>query len=277
MYDQFRWTNASARRNGVTLEYEPLQPFFLLALAESAGCRTFVDIGANIGVYGLFATLVPAMERVVACEANYDTAQELRKNVALNSLEDRIEVVEKAVSSSVGELSFGVVSKFSGANSVVDTTLHDQDGFHKKVTVEAVTLDLLFPQRLSSPVCIKIDVEGHEAQVVEGAADMLRANKAVLQLEGYDQADHGSTRKLEDLGYHRLTGIGPDHYFSNIEALCEPAAVVRVYEQALSRMIAYNHRNKSVALKRGDLSVQLTGKSASIARSVARRLVGRHL
>lgn len=273
MYDRFRWTNLSARRNALTLEYEPLQPFFILALAEKAGCGLFLDVGANIGAYALFATLIPTVERVVAFEANPETIDELKANIALNGL--AIEVQGKAVSSAPGTVSFGVVSKFSGANSVVDTSIHGQTAFHKEVTVEAITLDQMFPEPIGRPVALKIDVEGHEAQVLEGARAMLAANRAVIQMEGYD--DSASERILRELGYFRLTRIGPDHYFSNIETLRDPAEVVGVYERAAEEMIAYNHRNKAVTIRRGDVGLQLTGKSGDFARDLAKRLIGKHL
>jgi len=277
MYDQFRWTNVSARRNGLTLEYEPMQPFFLLALAEKIGCRTFLDVGANIGAYSLFATLVPTVERVVAFEANPETVEELLANVRLNSLERAVEVQGKAVSSAPGQVSFGVVSRFSGANSVVATSIHDQASFHKQVTVEAVTLDQIFAQSAAGPLCIKIDVEGHERAVIDGARTLLGACKAVVQLEDYEHAEGSSGQKLEALGYVRLTEIGPDHYFSNIESLRDPAEVVDAYERAMRAMIAFNHRNKAVMLKRGDFGLQLTGKTATLARDLAKRLIGKHL
>lgn len=273
MYDRFRWTNLSTRRNALTMEYEPLQPFFILALAEKAGCGVFLDVGANIGVYAMFGTLVPTMERVVAFEANPDTVNELKANIALNGL--AIEVQDKAVSNAPGSVSFGVVSRFSGANSVVDTSIHGETAFHKAVTVEAVTLDQLFPQPAKRPLCLKIDVEGHEAQVLEGARTMLTANRAVIQMEGYDDA--ASARILADLGYVRLTQIGPDRYFTNIEALRDPATVVGLYEQAAQAMIDYNHRNKAVVIRRGDVGLQLTGKSGDFARGLAKRLIGKRL
>lgn len=277
MYDQFRWTSVSARRNRLTMEYEPVQPFVLLAMAERAGCGSFLDIGANVGAYALFATLIGTVDRIVAFEANPETARELRANLALNDLSSRIEVDQRAVSSATGTVTFGIVSKLSGANSVVNTSIHDRSAFHKQITVEATTLDRLFPDTAGRPLCLKIDVEGHEGEVLDGALSMLKANQAVIQLEGYEDSALDSAGKLEALGYFRLTAVGPDRYYSNMQLFRDPAVVVAVYEQAMADMIAWNHRSKAVLVKRGDFALQLTGRSGDIARKVAKRLIGKHL
>lgn len=277
MYDQFQWTNASARRNSLTMEYEPLQPYFFVALTEAAQCTTVLDIGANIGAYSLFGTAAPKVDRVIAFEANPETFEELQMNVALNGLADRITLEGKAVSSKAGPVSFGVVSRFSGANSVVDTSIHESSAFHKRVTVQAITLDDYFATAFSGTIAIKIDVEGHESEVIRGAHNTLRATPAIIQLEGYESGGRSSVADLEALGYFRLTEIGPDHYLSNIEAFRNPVRVVAIYEQAIRQLIAYNHRNKAVMLKRGDFGLQLTGRAASVARNLAKRLIGTRL
>jgi precorrin-6B methylase 2 len=58
------------------------QPYVLLALAEQAGCELFVDVGANIGAYSLFASLIPTVSRIVAYEANPHAADQLRVNAS---------------------------------------------------------------------------------------------------------------------------------------------------------------------------------------------------
>jgi FkbM family methyltransferase len=259
------------RRNIATAEYEPIQPYFLLTLAEKVGCGTFLDIGANIGAYSLFASLVPSIERIVAFEANPEAAAEIKANAALNAV--AVEVHAKAVSSEPGRLSFGVVSAYSGANSVVETTIHERSVFHKQIDVEAVTLDDMFPRPFDRPLCIKIDVEGHEARVMQGGANMFRTNQAIMQIEGY--RDRSSS--LEALGYFPLTSIGPDRYVTNIESLRDPSEVITAYEGAVQRIIDGNHRAGAITLKRGDVALQLTGRTAALARRLAKRLLGRRL
>jgi FkbM family methyltransferase len=50
----------------------------------------FVDVGANVGAYTLWA--IDCEARVIAVEPNAETAERLRRNIALNSFE--VEVAE---------------------------------------------------------------------------------------------------------------------------------------------------------------------------------------
>jgi FkbM family methyltransferase len=266
VYERFKWTRASVRRNRLTAEYEPLQPFFLLALAERAGCQTFIDVGANIGAYSLFATLVPSVSRVVAFEADPTTLAELRQNVSLNSLEDRVDVHGNAVSDGIKTVAFGKVGYLSGANSIVSTSIHEPATFRESQTVETTTLDHVLVDGALGPLAIKIDVEGHEPAVLEGATSVLRENPVVVQIECYGEAGRETRRRLRDLGIAEITSIGPDHFFTNIESIRDPVAVIRTYEQAAGAMIACGHRDRPVTLEKGDLKLEIIGKTAELAR-----------
>jgi FkbM family methyltransferase len=259
MYECFRWSGPSRHRNRMTAEYEPLQPYFLIELAAQAECRTFLDIGANIGVYSLFMSLVPSIQRIVAFEPSPAAAAELRANSSLNDV--AIELHQQAVSSRVGNASFAVISNLSGANSLNGTSIHDTASA-RQIEVETISLDSL---SLSGPLCLKIDVEGHELEVARGAENLLRANKAVIQIES-NCPEAG--RLIETLGYELLTRIGPDEYYSNIEGL----SVLSVYEAASARMIEYNHSVRRVTVGRGDFLLSIGGRTAQAARRVAKKL-----
>ena len=275
MYDRFKWTSASLRRNRLTQEYEPLQPFFFIALAERAACRTFIDVGANIGAYSLFATLAPSVRHVVAFEADPATFAELKRNVSLNSLDTSIKVHGSAVSDAAGELAFGSVGRLSGANSVVSTSIHESTNFRDRYMVEATTLDNVFATGADEPLAIKIDVEGHEPAVLKGGEALLRANRAIIQIECYERSGNESRRLLSKLGFEQLTAIGPDHYFTNIDELRDANALIPVYEQASRELIDYYHRDKPVTVEAGDLRIEVTGRSADFARNLKRRVRGK--
>ena len=274
MYDRFKWTSGSFRRNRLTQEYEPLQPFFFVALAERAGCQTFVDVGANIGAYSLFATLIPTVRGIFGFEADPATFEELKRNVRVNNLEQRIEIRSNAVSDAVGTLTFGSIGHLSGGNSVVSTSIHHASKFRNRYTVEATTLDQMFAGSVLGPIALKIDVEGHEPEVLDGGKSMLRANPAVIQIECYEGSGSETRNRLDNLGFGQITTIGPDQYFTNVDPLLDPGVVIATYERAVGDMIAYYHRDKPIVVERGDFKLEVVGKSADLARRL-KQLVSR--
>lgn len=130
----------------------------------------FVDVGANVGTYALWAADHGAV--VIAVEPDPRAAALLRENVALNNLP--ITVIEAALGSKVGSL------MLTEGN---DTTNHMlPDGSTGGQRVRAQTLDALLRGRAARGV--KIDVEGAERIVLEGALECLAAGRIdVLQLE----------------------------------------------------------------------------------------------
>lgn len=269
MYHRFRWTRVAARRNAILAEFEPFQPYFLMALAGKAQCRSFVDVGANIGAYSIFASRVPGLSRIIAFEANKSVVKELRANLALNHVEAQVR--EAAVSDKKGKVEFGIVGRFAGNNAVLETSIHVHTMFRKVVSIDAVTLDDELTD-VAGPICMKVDVEGHEPTVVRGGEKTLRNNPTIIQIEDYRDE---ITPALEKLGYSRLTRIGPDCYFSNIASLKDPAVMVALYEQASDALIKASHEHKSITLQSGDLGLRISGKTYDRARRLVRRILGR--
>ncbi|MER7002600.1 FkbM family methyltransferase [Dactylosporangium sp. NPDC000555] len=148
---------------------------------------TAFDVGANIGALTVFmARAVGRRGRVVAFEASPSQAALLRDNVAVNYLNDWVEVHEQAAWSHPDTLTFHVSERFQGNGSLLR---HDDwyDGHfrvdtHREVRVEAVPLDdALLRHR---PRLVKIDVEGAEADVLAGMARWLaEARDAALAVE----------------------------------------------------------------------------------------------
>jgi FkbM family methyltransferase len=131
----------------------------------------FFDVGANVGTYTVLAASMGAS--VVAVEAAADTAQLLRENVTLNGFTD-VRVIEAAAGAVAGSVRYS-----SGLDSVnrIDPT--------GPVEVEMVTLDSLIGDRHVAG--LKLDVEGFELIVLEGASEALSEHRiALMQLEWND-------------------------------------------------------------------------------------------
>lgn len=238
MFNRFKWTAPSGGRNRMTANYEPVQPFLFCAFATALEINYIFDIGANIGQYSLFATQIRSADKIYAYEAEQAAFDELLMNIKLNEMQHRIEAHQQAVSSQSGEVIFAVAKPMAGNNAIASTSIHRPGVYSETRMVGCVALDEAHTISGRS-LCFKIDVEGHEAEVLRGAAELLNANTCVLQVEIY--RDNGKiTELLKYYGYTQIFSAGADCYFTNTTKLVEPAQVLRLIEGALSDMISYN-------------------------------------
>ncbi len=143
------------------------------------------DIGANEG--DVSEILLRQGCRVVAVEANPELAAKIKKRFASASA---IIVEHAAVSSSVGSVEFMISDEMPELSSVskewVDKSLYaGACRWNRRVSVPALTLDALIKKH-GLPRFIKIDVEGHEPDVLAGltqAVDYL-SFEYCLKMEG---------------------------------------------------------------------------------------------
>lgn len=130
----------------------------------------FVDVGSNVGAYALWAADLGAT--VIAVEPDQETAALLRENVGLNSFS--ITVLEVALGAEAGELT---LTRGLDSNNRL---IFSDDPTGRRVPVE--TLDSILAGRRAAGV--KVDVEGAERLVMQGAEDALaNARMDVIQLE----------------------------------------------------------------------------------------------
>lgn len=129
---------------------------------------TVVDVGANLGLYTLIAAAcVGPSGRVLAYECNPEMLAVLQRNVAMNWLDDRVEVIPKAASAVAGTATFSKPAEMKGLGSLVAplagrTTLADGE----EIQVECERLDS--HNEWGFVDLVKIDVEGGEAEVLVG-------------------------------------------------------------------------------------------------------------
>ena len=153
---------------------------------------TFVDCGANIGLWSLIASpVVGEMGRVIAFEPNPATSDKLAENVSANSL-DNITVVRAAVGARSGIASLRCESSHN-ISALCDQTTAET------ITVPVVTLDEYIGDQ---PVhAIKIDVEGYELDVLRGAIRLIERQGIWLCIEFNTIASKAS--RLADWEVHR--------------------------------------------------------------------------
>lgn len=148
-----------------------------------------VDIGCNIGNFSLFISkLVKNKGKIFAFEAHPKTYQYARNNFALNKVSN-IMLEQKALGEKDGTVSF--------SNDNYDDVNHiTKEG---GLTVPMIRLDDYEPlYEVAKISCMKIDVEGYELFVLQGAVTVLKKTKHVL-FEVYEESATGYGYHVEDV------------------------------------------------------------------------------
>jgi FkbM family methyltransferase len=142
----------------------------------------FYEVGAHIGFFSLLAAgLVDGSGEVVAFEADPLNVGLIQEHFRRNSLA-HARVVPMAVWSKAGTVSFTRGSELSSLNAggVLESSPW---GFNTDVIeVEAIALDD-YVQRHRPPSLVKIDVEGAELHVLNGAKELISFYKPLVLCE----------------------------------------------------------------------------------------------
>jgi FkbM family methyltransferase len=135
---------------------------------------TFLDVGANAGLFTIMAAkLVGPTGHVYAFEPGLRELELLRRNLAINNIKN-VTIVQCAVSNECGKAEFAI-SKDGAMNSLAQTDHHLQK-IDTWQTVEVITLDKFMEQcDIGQVNFIKIDVEGAEKLVLDGASNFLKS------------------------------------------------------------------------------------------------------
>jgi FkbM family methyltransferase len=178
--------NEISRSLFVTGQYEPNEFNFLSRTLQPG--MVFVDVGANMGLYTLFAArTVGDQGRVVAVEPSARECERLLLNVRANGLAN-VQLVQRAASDSVTEMDLLIAADdWSGHNTLGAFTYETSLAVREKVRTER--LDAIVEQAgLLRVDVIKMDVEGAEVKALHGAVGTLERFRPVLLIEFADRA-----------------------------------------------------------------------------------------
>ncbi len=138
----------------------------------------FVDVGANAGSYTMLACGVNGASGV-AYEPVPATYERLLANIRVNGLDTRVRCVNKAVGDKVGVVAFSTDSDTTNRALGADSSRADQ------LNVEVTLLDTDLAD--AEPTAIKIDAEGYETPILQGATGLLAKPSllcVILELNG---------------------------------------------------------------------------------------------
>lgn len=164
--------------------YEDEETDLVLRLAAAAHIRWFCDVGAHIGYYSLVVDRGMDGEcTIYAFEPTTEAFSCLASNLAHNCM-GRFHVYKEAVAEGAG------VQPFAGEGGHVASGLEAYrpktygNRGKREQSVRVVSLDeVLLLQGATGPGIVKIDVEGAEAAVLDGAAMLITQNRPLWIIE----------------------------------------------------------------------------------------------
>ena len=198
-------THASVRWNKGKIEPEITNLFGLLigALKKIERSINFYDVGANHGKYAWQISEANPDASVIAFEPDPDNIELLRMTVSHSDLKNvRIEGV--ALSDKAGQVCFHLdwYTSATGMISNGETPWVEKYLGHETSTIDVrrETLDSFITEE-TKPHLIKIDVEGHENEVLRGGKNCLTNNKPLLIMESFPPKQEQAIDFLKKMGY----------------------------------------------------------------------------
>jgi FkbM family methyltransferase len=179
------------------------EPGVVSELLSGGSIRVAYDIGAHLGFMSLvLAKLVGVTGRVFAFEPIPENRLAIDKLVAINRLEDVVQVIPLALADCNGTKRM-LFRQSSLLHQFVDMHIGKNQDTTPTVEVETCTIDsFVFEQGNPFPEIVKIDVEGAEELVLRGALKTLEvyAPTLVVEIHGSRNAER-VWKLLKDTGY----------------------------------------------------------------------------
>jgi len=164
----------------------------------------FYDVGANVGVFSFMAaTLVSNKGKVLAFEPEKNNLECFRRTLEHSSPKN-VMLYDCALGSKDGYMTF---DRSGGAFSGHLAKSENETG-GEAINVQVRAIDSVVESGMAPPTFIKIDVEGGEGAVLEGARRTLEVHRPLVLCEMHHFAPEGIQRAfsvLSDAGYKCLT------------------------------------------------------------------------
>ena len=169
----------------------------------------FVDIGANIGVYTLYAAIRRGA-RVLAFEPEAQNFAALSRNIHTNKIMEKVTAYPIAISDLTGPTILNLSSVSTGASHhTVHAAIGENGGQFEPAFIQGSVswrldhlLDVLGPNMI--PRFIKIDVDGAEASIIDSLERLLRNQKLeqiLVELSPAMKCDNSVFTVLEAAGF----------------------------------------------------------------------------
>jgi len=212
--------------------YEPETSRLFCTLLKTGD--SVLDIGGHIGYFSLLAAAITGPTgQVITFEPEAGNYRHLLENIKENQF-NNIQVIHKAVGDKEGEVTFYINADNDGGHALWDISRHE---FNEKSrehmeerTIPQTTLDIALKDFELNPLrLIKMDVEGCEFRVLQGAQETLKKyNYPIIILEinrfamqNMDNSEQEIRELMKSMGYltyypeeDHLTELTHDQYMN---------------------------------------------------------------
>ena len=137
------------------------------------GDDVLFDVGANIGIYSIYAALRNPKTTIYAFEPEYSNLHQLKQNIINNGLQSSIMPFSIGLGDNTGISSLHIqdITPGSALHTLSTQSLKKTQTGHEVVWKEGVacfTIDDLCEMAGVRPTLIKIDVDGNETEILNG-------------------------------------------------------------------------------------------------------------
>lgn len=189
--------------------WENEQINYLLDYAKEFKSEYFVDVGSNSGLYSLiFSKNIPDI-KILSFEPITKTYEKQLRNFNLNNLNKNITIHNIGLSNFTGESFFETKISYNYKQSStykVSKTGEEKSQLNKFDNI----VDLK-----NKKLIIKIDVEGHEKEVLEGMLKSINLNSILLQIEIFDENFDAVNEILVNNKFIYIQKIKSDYFYKN--------------------------------------------------------------
>lgn len=176
------WYLDSDKYIGQRISLEKYEPYETqLILRQTRPGDVVVDVGANIGYYTvILADKVGKTGKVYAFEPDKTNFEILKQNIEVNNLKN-VELINAAVGSKVGKLKLHKSKENLGDHKLYKTPLGSAASpLDEGETVKIIKLDDYIKEPIN---LMKVDTQGWEPEVIEGAKNIISKHKPIMFIE----------------------------------------------------------------------------------------------
>ena len=199
------------------------EPDTLNWIEEMDSNSIFWDIGANVGIYSIYAAKYNKC-KVFSFEPSVFNLELLARNINNNNLQDLITIVPLPLTNKIGIQKFKINNVVWGG--ALSTFGENFDQFGNDIgiakfeySLPGITMDDLRSNlNIDLPKYIKIDVDGIEHLILEGGIEVLKSVKSILLEVNYNFSEQSQKieRNLAESGFslYKKCEMGDEFFFN---------------------------------------------------------------